>query len=247
MIYFCIAKEAGEELVAKYEAKMRERYSDLFTFSVEKLDEKLTGTEEMTKFISDMENRFSTIMINTTSCATILKSVSKGMKWNFLKCHDLFNILERYVKDETNTVCEGYEDLRNGYREVKFISAKLPYTKRIREVYTDEFMARISPYVITPATRDFIKGLWEEFRWRFNLPTLDVMLYDETYKSLQLTWLIRTDQETSMLIKALLIQRMPLNRDFLQEKDVTHIFFNHERLYPVSCHTCIRTCIYSQR
>ena len=221
---------------------MREKYSDLFNYAVTKLKEKLKNKNDYERFIWDMENRFSTVALDITDCSTALRSISRGSGWSYLRYIDLFSILRRYVGEEIVKVCDEYEELYNGHIAVKLISAKLLGTKRIRDEYNNTFMVRVSP-LTTSATKELINDLWETVHVHFHLPKLDILLYDKTYGSLQLTWLIKADQETSVLIRSLLIHYMPPNKAILWKNNITHIIFNHETLYPVSCQSYVPNAI----
>ena len=232
--HYILVTNAGDILVERYESIMKESYSDLFKHAVRKLKQKLKSEKKYQRFISDMENRFSRVTLDTTDCGTVLRSIRKEERWDHLRYSNLFRILKRYVGKEMSERCHQYEQLHTGYNVVLLISAKLRGVEKIKEEYNNSLMVRVSPFT-TPATKEHIRELWERVRLQFHLPKLEILLYDKTEGSLQLTWLIKADQETSVLIRSRLVQYMPHNEAFLQENNVTHIFFNCEKLYPVSC------------
>ena len=208
---------------------MRRDFSDLMYSSVEALKQKLRKKSDRKRFIQDIVRQYRIRKVETMRIRKIMDTLCENEEWGFQRYRGLFFILRTYVNKETIKLRDKYKDLVTGWYEVRSLSDR--YKRIIRKKNDHEFKVR---YKVPPRTICAIKRLWRDISDRFNLPPLEALLYDKRYSSLILTWLIYAGEETSALIRNLLIENMPANIPFLEENNITHIIYDFEVLYPVS-------------
>ena len=208
---------------------MRRDFSDLMYSSVEALKQKLRKKSDRKRFIQDIVRQYRIRKVETMRIRKIMDTLCENEEWGLQRYRGLFFILKTYVNKETIKLRDKYKDLVTGWYEVRSLSDR--YKRIIRKKNDHEFKVR---YKVPPRTISTIKRLWRDISDRFNLPPLEALLYDKRYSSLILTWLIYADEETSALIRNLLIENMPANIPFLEENNITHIIYDFEVLYPVS-------------
>lgn len=220
---------AFSELSEQYKALLRRKFSALVRESVKQLNDKLSNPEDKEEFVQDMQARHTAISFPDTSVGGMLHTICKEEKLELGNYYPLFFILEDYVDKETDILRKNYECLVTGLHEVE--SFYDDYKDEVRRMHPYTVQVR---YKVTPDTKSEINTIWTKICQRFNLPPLKVLLHDERYGSLLLMWVFDTDEETSAMIRNLLIQNLPANIPFLQENNITHLIYNFEVLYPVS-------------
>lgn len=208
---------------------LREKFSHLMKASVRVLEKRLKG-RKCKDFIQDLKRQYRVKNSENMGINELLDIIRIKRNWGYKRYHGLFRILMKYVHEETFKRREKYRDLVIGLHDVKSFFCRYQCV-RDRKKYAQSLQVH---YKVSPRVIDKIKKLWNEICKRFNLPPLRKLLYDIRYSSLTLTWLIDADEETSTIIRNLLIQHLPANKPFLQEENITHLLYNFEVLYPVS-------------